>query len=123
MLVSKRKLFSWESPKLFTNDNEWFEYNCRPFTLKRGKRLIHYKIIDGQKFMIGAATIRKVKPEWICMVCKGPLGYTPSMCCDGNMCGCRGLPTGPPICSDTCYAKWELATPEEGRGYLKNLGL
>lgn len=61
--------------------------------------------------------------KWICMVCKGPLGYTPQMCCDGRECGCRGLPTEPPICSEECYKKWENATPEQAKEYGKNIGI
>ena len=25
------------------------------------------------------------------------------MCCSGHECGCMGLPTEPPICSEKCY--------------------
>ena len=63
------------------------------------------------------------KDDWICMVCKGPLGYEPNFCCDGHMCGCRGLPTEPPICSKECYETWENGTPEEKQQYLSNAGI
>jgi hypothetical protein len=57
MFAAKRKYKPWQSPKLFLNGNEWFEYNCHMFTLIVGRRLLHIK--DGK--MIGAATIRKLK--------------------------------------------------------------
>jgi hypothetical protein len=65
------------------------------------------------------------KPEWICMVCKGPLGYEPPMCCSdtSGMCGCRGLPTVHPICSKECYKKWEEGTPQEKQEWLSNVGI
>jgi len=25
------------------------------------------------------------------------------MCCSGHECGCMGLPTEPPVCSEKCY--------------------
>lgn len=25
------------------------------------------------------------------------------MCCSGHECGCAGLPTEPPVCSEKCY--------------------
>jgi hypothetical protein len=43
--------------------------------------------------------------EFFCMMCDKSLGpnYKPAMCCSGFDCGCRGMPTNPPICSDKCW--------------------
>jgi len=43
-----------------------------------------------------------------CLVCSGPMpeDYEPEFCCSGRDCGCRGLPTEPPICSKKCGEKW-----------------
>lgn len=39
-----------------------------------------------------------------CMICDKELkDYDPKMCCSGYMCGCRGMPTEPPICSTECW--------------------
>lgn len=54
----------------------------------------------------------------LCMVCKGPLGYEPDYCCNDLFCGCRGLPTEPPICSEECYSKWQNATDEQRKEFL-----
>jgi hypothetical protein len=45
--------------------------------------------------------------EWDCEICGEPLGpdYKPAMCCSGFECGCRGMPTNPPICSQACWEK------------------
>jgi hypothetical protein len=61
--------------------------------------------------------------DYICMVCNGLLGYVPDMCCTDPYCGCRGLPTEAPICSDECYTKWKKGTPEERIQYLANIGI
>lgn len=29
-----------------------------------------------------------------------------TMCCSGYECGCMGLPTEPPFCSEECYEKY-----------------
>ena len=29
-----------------------------------------------------------------------------NICCNGFMCGCQGLPTEPPFCSQECYDKY-----------------
>lgn len=29
-----------------------------------------------------------------------------SMCCDGHMCGCMGMPIEPPVCSEECYHQY-----------------
>lgn len=65
----------------------------------------------------------RLNTEYICMVCKGPLGYTPQFCCNAYDCGCQGKPVEPPICSKECYEKWEQGTPEERKQYLENVGL
>ncbi len=42
--------------------------------------------------------------ECDCMMCQKPLeNYDPQMCCGGFDCGCMGLPTNPPICSEECW--------------------
>ena len=39
-----------------------------------------------------------------CMMCgKDMPDYEPKMCCSGRECGCMGMPTNPPICSDECW--------------------
>lgn len=45
--------------------------------------------------------------EFDCMVCHKSLpdDYDPKMCCSGYDCGCRGMPTNPPVCSDECWEK------------------
>jgi len=35
-----------------------------------------------------------------------------TMCCGGFQCGCQGLPTEPPVCSERCYN--EFMKPKEG---------
>jgi hypothetical protein len=61
MFVSRKKYKPWQSPKLFQNGDEWFEYNCPPLESKLGKRLIQFQQVGEYKKMIGAATIRKIK--------------------------------------------------------------
>lgn len=29
-------------------------------------------------------------------------------CCDGYMCGCQGLPTDPPVCSEKCQELYKI---------------
>lgn len=29
-----------------------------------------------------------------------------NICCNQYDCGCQGLPTEPPFCSNECYEKW-----------------
>ena len=41
-----------------------------------------------------------------CKVCGEETPYEPKMCCNGFECGCMGLPTEPPICSDKCWEKF-----------------
>lgn len=39
-----------------------------------------------------------------CFICDKPVeGYEPQHCCSGHMCGCRGLPIEPAICSEKCW--------------------
>lgn len=49
-----------------------------------------------------------------CMVCgiefQGP---EPTMCCDGTMCGCLGMPIDPIICSEQCYNNLPFRKPSE----------
>lgn len=41
-----------------------------------------------------------------CIVCGNPVpDYKPVYCCSGYMCGCRGLPIEPPLCSEECERK------------------
>lgn len=41
-----------------------------------------------------------------CICCGIPMPeYDPKRCCDGTECGCKGLPTEPPICSRDCWEK------------------
>ena len=43
--------------------------------------------------------------EWRCETCGVPIDdYEPRYCCDGRMCGCRGEPIDPPLCSGECGA-------------------
>ena len=37
-----------------------------------------------------------------CVMCESELTYEPEYCCDGDMCGCQGLPIAPPVCSNEC---------------------
>lgn len=41
------------------------------------------------------------KQKGYCDVCSTEIEVT--MCCSGHECGCMGLPTEPPICSEKCY--------------------
>lgn len=45
--------------------------------------------------------------RWTCMICDTTLSddYEPGMCCSGYECGCQGMPTNPPICSQVCWDK------------------
>ena len=40
-----------------------------------------------------------------CMICRKPMpdNYKPEMCCNGQMCACRGVPIEPIVCSDECW--------------------
>jgi len=40
----------------------------------------------------------------LCCVCEAELGrdYDPDLCCSGYLCGCRGMPTEPALCSEKC---------------------
>ena len=53
------------------------------------------KISDGMK-----------EDEWWCEICGNKIDHPPQYCCNGFDCGCRGLPTGPPVCSEKCYDKF-----------------
>jgi hypothetical protein len=37
-----------------------------------------------------------------CVMCEKELDYEPEYCCNGEMCGCRGEPIDPPVCSNEC---------------------
>ncbi len=74
---------------------------------------IHQTIDDVQKCRVGGApsgdSINKLKElltnvEYECQVdgCTNEI-ETPKMCCDGRECGCMGMPTEPPVCSEECY--------------------
>ena len=40
-----------------------------------------------------------------CIICGKPVpNYEPVMCCDGDMCGCQGMPIEPCTCSKECDA-------------------
>jgi len=41
------------------------------------------------------------KEKGFCEICNHEIEI--NMCCNGNMCGCMGLPTEPPVCSEECY--------------------
>lgn len=41
------------------------------------------------------------KEKGFCEVCGTEIEVT--MCCNGHMCGCYGLPVDPPVCSSECY--------------------
>lgn len=45
-----------------------------------------------------------MKEEGFCDVCGTEIEV--NICCSGFMCGCMGLPTEPPICSEECYDKF-----------------
>jgi len=46
------------------------------------------------------------KSSWKCIICGLELSdYEPQYCCDGIMCGCMGMPTEPPVCSQECFDK------------------
>lgn len=47
-----------------------------------------------------------MEEKYDCMICNKELeDYEPHMCCDGRECGCYGMPTNPPICSEECWEK------------------
>lgn len=38
-----------------------------------------------------------------CLICRKPVpDYVPEMCCNGQECGCMGLPINPCTCSKEC---------------------
>ena len=41
------------------------------------------------------------KIKGFCDVCGTEIEV--NMCCSGHECGCMGLPTEPPVCSEKCY--------------------
>lgn len=41
------------------------------------------------------------KEKGFCEMCNNEIEVT--MCCNGHECGCMGLPTEPPVCSEKCY--------------------
>lgn len=41
------------------------------------------------------------KEKGFCEVCGTEIEV--NICCSGHMCGCYGLPTEPPVCSNECY--------------------
>ena len=41
------------------------------------------------------------KQKGFCDVCGTEIEV--NMCCSGHECGCMGLPTEPPVCSEKCY--------------------
>lgn len=42
-----------------------------------------------------------------CMHCEEHyIGKEPQRCCDGQHCGCMGLPVEPVVCSDECFKRW-----------------
>lgn len=44
------------------------------------------------------------KEKGFCDVCSFEIEV--NLCCSGHECGCMGLPTEPPICSEECYDKY-----------------
>ena len=47
---------------------------------------------------------KKEEDIYECFACGKPVpDYEPKMCCSGYMCGCRGQPTEPPVCSSDCW--------------------
>ena len=41
------------------------------------------------------------KEKGFCEICSYEIEV--NMCCSGHECGCMGLPTEPPVCSEKCY--------------------
>lgn len=39
-----------------------------------------------------------------CQICDTPIEI--HLCCTGRDCGCVGLPTEPPVCSNECFEKY-----------------
>ena len=39
-----------------------------------------------------------------CAICGEEIEVT--MCCSGRDCGCMGMPTEPPVCSEKCYNEY-----------------
>ena len=37
----------------------------------------------------------------------------PRFCCNGDFCGCMGLPVDPPFCSEECQEEWGKVKREE----------
>jgi hypothetical protein len=41
-----------------------------------------------------------------CIICNKPMpDYDPKYCCSSYDCGCMGMPTEPPVCSNECFDK------------------
>lgn len=57
MFKAKEKYKPWESPKLFLNNGEWFEFNSPVFKMDTGRRLLHFS----NNKLVGAATIKTIK--------------------------------------------------------------
>ena len=45
----------------------------------------------------------RMKYKDVCLICGKPVDdYKPEMCCNGQGCGCMGLPINPCTCSQEC---------------------
>lgn len=45
-----------------------------------------------------------MEKDWFCDICGEPIKV--HICCNSFDCGCMGLPTEPPFCSNECYDKF-----------------
>jgi hypothetical protein len=45
-----------------------------------------------------------------CVICDAEIII--HMCCSGRECGCMGMPTEPPVCSNDCYDKYMVILNE-----------
>lgn len=57
-----------------------------------------------------------------CIVCGIEIDV--EICCSGKDCGCMGMPTEPPVCSDMCYEEladnYEKYYPNDNGGGADN---
>ena len=45
-----------------------------------------------------------IEPIHKCVICKKDVpDYKPEYCCNGDACGCFGMPIEPPVCSRECW--------------------
>lgn len=55
--------------------------------------------------LLRSSLFQQMSELYNCIICGKPFLFEAEFCCNGDMCGCMGLPIYPPICSDECYLK------------------